>query len=81
MSIISTIWTFDHIEKQHTVYRGKDSMKKFCESLGEHAKNIIDFEKKKNVTVNKRRTKITSRCKILLHPWKKNRSLPLYRKI
>ena len=27
-------------------------------------KNKIDFEKKKNVTINKRRTKITSRCKI-----------------
>ena len=36
-------------------------MKKFCESLREHAKNIINFEKQKNVTVNKRRTKITSR--------------------
>ena len=41
-------------------------MKKFCESLREHAKNISDFEKKKNVTVNKRRTKITSRCKTML---------------
>ena len=35
-------------------------MKKFCESLREHIKNIIDFEKKKNVTVNKKSTKITS---------------------
>ena len=34
------------------------------ETLREHAKNVIDFEKKKN-TVNKKkkRTKITSRCK------------------
>ena len=37
-------------------------MKKICTSLREHAKNIIDFEKKKNVPVNKRITKI-----ILLH--------------
>ena len=32
-------------------------MKKFYESLREHVKIIIDFEKKKNVTVNKRRAK------------------------
>ena len=47
-------------------------MKNFCESLREHAKNIIYFEKKKNVTVSKRRTKITSRCKSLLFLWIKN---------
>ena len=44
---MSTIWAFDHIEKKHTLYRGKDCVKKFCESLRENAKNIIDFEKKK----------------------------------
>ena len=31
-------------------------MKQFCESLREHAKNIISFEKK-NVSINKRRAK------------------------
>ena len=36
-------------------------MKRTYESLREHAKIIIDFEKKKNVTVNKRKIKITSR--------------------
>ena len=44
---MSTIWGFDHIENKHTLYRGKDCMKKFCDSLREHASNIIDFEKKK----------------------------------
>ena len=44
---MSAIWAFDHIENKHTLYCGKDCMKKFCESLREHAKNIIDFEKKK----------------------------------
>ena len=63
---MSTIWEFDLIENKHTLYRGKDCMKKFCISLREHAKNIIDFEKK-NVTVNKRRIKITSRCKNMLY--------------
>ena len=48
-------------------------MKKFCGSLREHAKNIIDFEKKKkSVTVNKSRTKIKTRCKSMLYLCKKN---------
>ena len=65
---MSTIWAFNHIENKHTLYRRKDCMKKFCESLREHVKHIIDFEKK-NVTVNKRRTKIVSRCKSMLYLW------------
>ena len=44
---MSTICRFDHIEIKHSFYRGKDCMKKFCTSLREHAKNIIDFKKKK----------------------------------
>ena len=60
---MSTIWEFDHIEDKLTLYREKDCMKKFCTSLREHAKNIIDFEKEKNIAVNKRRIKTTSRCK------------------
>ena len=60
---MSTIWEFDHIESKYTLYCGKDCMKKFCESLREHAKNITDLKIKKNITVNKRKTKITSRCK------------------
>ena len=42
----STIWAFDHIENKHTLYHGKDCMKKICKSLREHTKNIIDFLKK-----------------------------------
>ena len=41
---MSAILAFDHIENKHTLYRGKDSIKKFCGSLREHAKIIIDFE-------------------------------------
>ena len=59
-----TIWGFDHIENKHTLYRGKDCMKKFCDSLREHASNIIDFEKKKNVTVNKKWTKSHQDAKV-----------------
>ena len=43
---MSTILGFNHIEDKYTLYLGKDCMKKFCESLREHAKCITDFEKK-----------------------------------
>ena len=42
-----TFWGFSHIEEKHTLYRGKDCIKKFCESLRENGKGIIDFEMKK----------------------------------
>ena len=58
---ISTILGFDHIENKHGLYRGKDWMKKFCDSLKEHAKNIVLFE-----------NKITSRSKSMLYLWKRN---------
>ena len=57
---MSAIWAFDRIENKHTLYCGKDCMKKFCESLGKQAKNMIDL------TVCKRRIKITSSCKSML---------------
>ena len=69
---MSKIWGFDHKEDKHTLYCGKDCMRKFGTSLREHANNIIDFEKKKNATVNERKIKITSRCKSMLYLWKKN---------
>ena len=42
---MSKIWAFDQIENRHTLYRGKDCMKKFFTSSREHAKNTTDFEK------------------------------------
>ena len=45
---ISTILTFDCTENKHTVHRGEDCVKKFCESLREDTKNMINFERKKN---------------------------------
>ena len=56
---------FDHIEDKHTLYRGKDCMKRFCEYLTEHAKSTIIFWKEKNVTVNKNRIKIIYRCRCI----------------
>ena len=69
---MSTIWEFDRTENKHTSYHRKDCMKKCCSSLREHATNILNFEKKKKVTFNKRRVKITPKCKKLLYLWKKN---------
>ena len=63
---MSTIWAFDDIENKHSLYRGKICMKKFSESLREHAKNVTEFEKKKNF-VNEKRTKITSGYNKMLH--------------
>ena len=42
---MSTISSFKGIENKHDVYRGKDCMKKFFESLREHAINIINFKR------------------------------------
>ena len=50
---MSTMWAFDHIENKYTLYHRKDSIKKFCESLREHVKNILDFEKKKMLSLDK----------------------------
>ena len=40
---MSTISSFKNIENKHDVYRGKNCMKKFCESLREHAMKIINL--------------------------------------
>ena len=47
MSSMSAILPFKNIKYKHYVYRSKDCMKKFCESLREHAIKIINFIKKK----------------------------------
>ena len=36
---MSTMWDFDNIANNHTLYREEDRMKKFCTSLREHATN------------------------------------------
>ena len=51
---MSTLWEFDHIENKYSLYRGEHYMKKFFESLREHAKNINDFEKKKVLSFTKK---------------------------
>ena len=54
---MSTIGAFNNIENKHTLYGTEDCIKKFCESLREHAKNIIDFEKKKMLPLTKEELK------------------------
>ena len=50
---LSTISSFRTIENKHDAYRGKDCMKKFSESLREHAMKIINL---KNEAINNRAT-------------------------
>ena len=61
---ISTIWEFVHIEDKHTLYLQKDCMKKFCTSLKENAKNIIDFEKTKMLPLIKEELKSHQDAKV-----------------
>ena len=57
------ISSFKTIENKHDVYRGKDCMKKFCESLRGHAMEIINFKKKTNEVINKGAARIISKFK------------------
>ena len=50
---------FDHIKNKHALYRGKDCMQTFCESLRKHAKNVTDFRERKHVTINKMQAYVT----------------------
>ena len=43
------IWTVDSIENKYDVYSVEDCMKKFGQSLREHAMKIINLEKKKMI--------------------------------
>ena len=61
---MSTISLFRSIESKHDVYRGKDCMKKFCESLREHAMKIINFKKKKMKLLTKERQESYENAKI-----------------
>ena len=51
---MSTIPSFKSIENKHDVHRGKDCMKRFCESSRKHTMEIINFKKKKNKPLAKK---------------------------
>ena len=50
---MSTISSFRSIENKHDVHRGKDYMKKICESLREHVMKINNFKQKKTKSLTK----------------------------
>ena len=52
---IFTHCSFDESKNKLNYYRGKDCMKKFCKDLKEHVTRIINYEKKKDYLINKRR--------------------------
>ena len=60
---VSTIWGFDYVESKHTLYHGKDCMKKFCNSLKEHTKNIL-FERKEMLPLTKEELKSYQEVKV-----------------
>ena len=68
---MSTIWSFDHMETKHTLYREKDCIKRLYKNFKRTARNIIDFEKKM-LLLTKVELKVTLRCKSMLYLWKKN---------
>ena len=51
--LMSTTSSFRSMENKHDVYICKDCIKKFCESLREHAMKIINFKKKKMKLIRK----------------------------
>ena len=61
---MSPIWAFNNIENKNNLCRGEYHMKKFCESLREHAKNIIDFEKKEMLPLTKEELKSHQDAKV-----------------
>ena len=42
------ISSFRSIKNKHDIYRGKDCMRRLCESLREHAMKIINSENEKS---------------------------------
>ena len=54
---IFTYCSFDKSKSKLNYYRGEDCMTKFCIDLREHATKIINYEKKRYDTINKKRRK------------------------
>ena len=50
--------SFDTTKNKFDYYRDKNCMKNFCLNLGEHATKIINYEKKRNETINKKEEKM-----------------------
>ena len=81
---MSAISLFKSIENKHDVYRGKDSMEKFCESLREHEMEILNFKKMKLSTKEQQESyenvKICYICKEALeNKYLKDKRYPKFR--
>ena len=61
---MSTIWEFDAAENKHDVYRRKDCMEKFCESLREHTIKILNLAKKRMVPLTNKKQESNKKTKI-----------------
>ena len=61
---MSAMSSFNILENKHHVYRGKDCMKKFCESLKEHAMKKVIFKKKKIKKLTNKQKKPYENAKI-----------------
>ena len=62
---------FDTTENKLDYYRGKTCIKNFCLDLKKHAAKIINYEKKRNDTINKGRKENTSQTEKTLYMKKK----------
>ena len=61
---MSTIWIFDRSKNKHDLYRGEYYMKKFRESLRQHAVNKIKFENKKIIPLTNEQQELHEKTKI-----------------
>ena len=61
---VSTILSFKSTENKHDVSRGEDCMRRFCESLREHAMKIINSKNKKIKLLTKEQQKSHENSKI-----------------
>ena len=62
---MSAISSFRSTENKLDVYKGKDCMKKFCESLREHAMKIVNFKIKKVTLLTKEQQESYENVKIV----------------
>ena len=84
--------SFDNLKNKLNYYKGEDCMKKFCKDLRTHATKIINYEKKKMISLTIKeeiyhnKQKICYICKKEFNKndkkaTKSKRSLSLHRKI
>ena len=64
---LDLVCSFDSKEDEHSFYRGQDCIKKFCSELKELGTKVVNYEQKKNDTINMRRCCFLSKSKTMLH--------------